>query len=87
MSRAGPSSDPPAGDRQSITGGRSDDKKRNTPLGLIIYRVGLPFRDPDLTDDAAGITDECMEEENSKADKNEKGDDSSGYHRNKKKQE
>ena len=58
MSLAGSSSDPP-GVRQSITGGRPDDKNRHPPLGLIIYRHGLPL--PDVTYDEAGKTDKNSE--------------------------
>ena len=60
MSRAGSSYDPPAGVRQSITGERPVYKSKYPPLGLIIQRLGPPLRDPVVTDDAAGNTDQCM---------------------------
>ena len=64
MSRAGSSSDPPdAGPGY---------KKLQPPLCLIIGRCGPPL--PDVTDDAADNTDECMT--HAEAGKNEKDGDS-----------
>ena len=35
-------------------------KTDGQPLALIIQRLGPPLPDPDVTDDAAGNTDQCM---------------------------
>ena len=64
--------------RQSITGGRPDYKKRNRPLGLVIYRHGPTLRDhllPDVTDDAAGNTYQCMTHAEACNDKEDSDDD------------
>ena len=60
MSRAGSSSDPPAGVRQSITGERPVYKSKCPPLSLILQRVGPPLQDPVATDDAADNNDQRM---------------------------
>ena len=75
MSRAGSSSDPPAGVCHSITGERPVHKTDRPPLGLIIQRLGPPLRDPDVTDDAAGNTDQCMTRAEACNDKEDNDDD------------
>ena len=74
MSRAGSSSDPPAGVRQSITGERLY-KSKYPPLSLIVQRVGPPLRDPVVTDDAADNTDQCMTHAEACNDKEDNDDD------------
>ena len=86
MSRAGSSSDPPAGVRQSITGERLY-KSIYPPLSLIMQRVGPPLRDPVVTDDAADNTDQCMTHTAACNDKEDSDDDNDDNRKNNKKKE